>query len=240
MLLALAGAGVDAVILIAFNVLTAAQTGNTILLAVALAEERLAVGASAAVSVIGYVIGAAAGELSIVRHTSAHPERTGFTLPLLAESALLGGAMALWRLHDTPAPPGIAIVALAAVAMGMQSAVVLRLHAGTTTTYVTGMLTTFTTGLVRRLLLGAARGAGGTVPGAGDGEPAEAFSRLGLTWVVYAASAVGCALLFLRFGELVLLVPVAAVLAAAGASAARSPRAAAALAANAGRGVGKT
>lgn len=52
--------------ILGFNVLTAAQTGNTVLLAVALAQEKLDVGPAAAVSVAAFVVGAAAAELALV------------------------------------------------------------------------------------------------------------------------------------------------------------------------------
>ena len=67
LLLSLAGGSVDAAMILGFNVLTAAQTGNTILLAVSLAQGRFATGFYAAVSVIGYMAGAGVGELVIVR-----------------------------------------------------------------------------------------------------------------------------------------------------------------------------
>jgi len=220
LLLALAGAGVDAVVILGFNVLTAAQTGNTILLAVAIAEGRLAVGISAAVSVVGYVIGAAASELMISASATSRLGRAGLTVALVAEGLLLGGLIVLWRVVGPHPPPGTiaALVALAAVAMGIQSAVVLRFHAGTTTTYITGMLTTFTTGMVRSLLAGIATADGVPAPQnpapSGD-RPAETVWQSGLTWLVYAAGAVVCGVLFLRVHEAALLVPVATVLAVA-------------------------
>lgn len=82
LLLSVAGGSVDAVIILGFNVLTAAQTGNTILLATCSRS-----------------------------------------------------------------------VAIAAIAMGVQSAIVLRLHVGPTTTYVTGTLTSFATKIVRGLYI---------------------------------------------------------------------------------------
>lgn len=90
LLLALAGAGVDAVVILGFNVLIAAQTGNTILLAVAVAQGQLAVGISAAVSVVGYVIGAAAGELMISGPATSRLGSAGITVALVAECLLLG------------------------------------------------------------------------------------------------------------------------------------------------------
>ena len=50
LLLTLVGGSVDAMVILGFNVLTAAQTGNTVLLAVAIARGDLVTGASAATS----------------------------------------------------------------------------------------------------------------------------------------------------------------------------------------------
>jgi uncharacterized membrane protein YoaK (UPF0700 family) len=47
-LLTIAGGSGDAIGIMGFNVLTAAQTGNTILLAVAIAQGKIALGVSAA------------------------------------------------------------------------------------------------------------------------------------------------------------------------------------------------
>lgn len=211
LLLALAGAGVDAVAIMGFNVLTAAQTGNTILLAVAVAEWRVAAGLAAAVSVLGYILGGALAEVLIVRHMRRHAHGWR-TAPLLAEGILLAGMILLWRVVGPSPPTGsaLALVALAAVAMGMQSAVVLRLHGGPTTTYITGMLTTFTAGTIGRWL---AAGTAATP----DSNPTNAAAGpgrtggYGLTWLVYTAGAVACGVLFLRAGELALLIPIGAI-----------------------------
>lgn len=228
LLLALAGAGVDAVVIMGFNVLTAAQTGNTILLAVALAEERLAVGFSAAVSVIGYVIGAAAGELLLVRGARTRARAAGFAGPLLTECVLLGGVVVLWSLSGNVPLQGavVVLVLLAALAMGMQSVVVLRLHAGSTTTYITGMLTTFTAGVIRRLVIGAGEVSTAASEAVRNDRGSDSPWASGLTWVVYTAGAIGCGLLFLQVGEAALLVPIASVAAAAVLSQPPTPQAA--------------
>jgi len=56
LVLAVAGGSVDGVLIPAFNVLTGAQTGNTVLLGVALAQGRLATALGSMVSVVWYVI----------------------------------------------------------------------------------------------------------------------------------------------------------------------------------------
>lgn len=219
LLLALAGAGVDAIVILGFGVLTAAQTGNTILLAVALAQEKLDVGMTAAVSVAAYVAGAAAAELVVVRREHGHPRAEHQPGLLLAEALLLAGALALWR-YAGPNPRGASaavLVSLAAIAMGIQSVVVLRRHASVTTTYVTGMLTTFTTGIVRRLRTGASnRAAAPRAPcPAPDDSDGDRLMHQGWTWLVYLASAVACGALHLHAAELALLVPIGALLAVA-------------------------
>lgn len=222
LLLAVAGAGVDAVVLLRFDVLTAAQTGNTILLATALAKGRLTTGLGAAVSIVGYIVGAAIGELVIIgrprnagRRGAGSP-RSSVAGPLLAELIPLGGLLLLWHLDGLHPARGAVflLVALAAVAMGIQSAAVLLLHGGRTTTYVTGMLTIFTTRAIRRLrpieMVAAA-------PPPRRGAPARLLWRgpwtFGATWIIYAAGAVLGAIVFVRAGEVALLLPIAVVLA---------------------------
>jgi uncharacterized membrane protein YoaK (UPF0700 family) len=73
LLLAVAGGGVDAIIILAFQVLTGAQTGNTVMLAVALAEGRFAAGFYSALSVASFIIGSVVGQLVILkRRLSQH------------------------------------------------------------------------------------------------------------------------------------------------------------------------
>jgi uncharacterized membrane protein YoaK (UPF0700 family) len=218
LLLAVAGGSVDVIIIQGFGVLTAAQTGNTILLAVAIARHNLGVGLSAAVSVAGYIVGAAIGEMVIVRQHGSGSLLFRFSRTLVAELIPLSGLLACWLLaRPKPAFGTIAVlVALAAIAMGIQSAAVLRLHLGPTTTYVTGTLATFSMAMVQRLHLI-------------DEEPILSplkhdlnFGRLfsdrnpwtyGLTWIVYLTGAAIGGLLFLRVAELALLLPIAAIIA---------------------------
>lgn len=61
LLLILAGAGTDASVILGFNILTAAQTGNTILFAVALARGDFATGLNSGISIFCFVGGAIAG-----------------------------------------------------------------------------------------------------------------------------------------------------------------------------------
>jgi uncharacterized membrane protein YoaK (UPF0700 family) len=217
LLLSVAGGGVDAAVILGFNVLTAAQTGNTILLTVAFAERRVATGFNAAVSVIAYIIGSAVGELVIIGRRNGSwlsPAAWG----LLGELIPLGGLLACWHVAGrNPSPGGIAfLVALAATAMGMQSTAALRIHAAPTTTYVTGTLTTFSIRTMQWLHMKAASQSAARPP-----DPStslwsrEGAAIYGVDWLVYAGGAMASALLYLRAHEAALVLPIAAVFAAA-------------------------
>jgi uncharacterized membrane protein YoaK (UPF0700 family) len=217
LLLSVAGGAVDAAVILRFNVLTAAQTGNTILLVTALAEHQWATGFYAAVSVVAYLLGVAAGELVMIRRSNGSrlsPAARG----LLAELFPLGALLACWHIAGhKPSQGTIAVlIAFAAIAMGIQSAAVLRVHAGPTTTYVTGTLTTFATKAVQQLHKGAASQAAVRRQDAStvllSGEGAVIY---GLDWLLYAGGALASALLFLRIHTTALVLPIAAVVAAA-------------------------
>jgi uncharacterized membrane protein YoaK (UPF0700 family) len=218
LLLAVSGGSVDAIIIMGFSVLTAAQTGNTILLAVSLAQGRFTTAFDSAISIVGYLIGAAVGEIIIVARRLAASWLTPVGWTLLAELAALGSLLTAWRLAGPSLDAGTSavLVALAAVAMGVQSAAVLRLHAGPTTTYVTGTLTTFATEAIRWLrLVEAARP---VAPAQQGMSGASVMSSdlpwiYGITWLVYAIGALAGGLLYLRVGAAALILPVAAILA---------------------------
>jgi uncharacterized membrane protein YoaK (UPF0700 family) len=204
--------------ILGFNVLTAAQTGNTILLAVSIAQGRFATGFYAAVSVIGYMVGAAVGELVLVRRRDSASWLSPVGWGLVVELVALCGLLVSWRLAGRNPPVGMSagLVAFAAVAMGIQSAAVLRLHLGPTTTYVTGTLTTFMTETIRRLPLvetAPARAPEAQDPGSSILSP-NGPVLYGVVWLVYAGGACVSGLLFLRVREAALALPIIAIVAA--------------------------
>lgn len=205
-LLLAAGAGaVDAMVIAGFQVLTAAQTGNTILFAVALARGEWRTGLTSGVSVLGFVLGALAGSWILVR--------AGWTVSrlLVLEILTLCGALALWMLVRDPEPAAASIIILAtACAMGLQSAVMLHLNASSTT-YVTGVLAAFARDVA------APRRPPSSLP-----RPA---GKEGFVWLVYFAGAVGGASFFLRHGPPVMMLPLACLAAAALLAARSAPRA---------------
>jgi uncharacterized membrane protein YoaK (UPF0700 family) len=103
------------------------------------------------------------------------------------------------------------LVALAATAMGMQSAAAMHIHAGPTTTYVTGTLTSFATETIRWLRTKPA-------PHSADRQEHSTSKQgpgiYGVDWLVYAGGALASGYLFLWVGEIALVLPIAAVIAA--------------------------
>jgi uncharacterized membrane protein YoaK (UPF0700 family) len=212
LLLSVVGGGVDAIIIQGFGVLTAAQTGNTILMVVALAGGRSATGFLAATSVIAYIAGTVVGELVLLGRIS-EPWRRPLRRALLAELTLLISLLMSWHLvgNHPNTPVTAALVTLASISMGIQSAAVLNLHAGPTTTYMTGTLTSFGTGMVR--------GASHLFSRQRDSTSPKLTSRhgpafYGLDWLAYGCGALAGAVLFQRFRETALVLPVVVLVAA--------------------------
>jgi uncharacterized membrane protein YoaK (UPF0700 family) len=195
-LLLAAGAGaVDAMVILGFQVLTAAQTGNTILLAVALARGEWSTGLDSGVSVGGFVLGALGGAWLLLR------SGWGVARALTAELAVLAAATILWSVWGGRfAGVSTPVVGAVAFAMGLQSAVMLHLRASSTT-YVTGVLAAF------------ARNLAG--PPLAESSPSRPAWFEGGVWVVYLAGAIAGSWLFLRHGAVMMLVPLLAIGAAA-------------------------
>lgn len=198
-LLAVAGAGVDAMMIMGFNVLTAAQTGNTILLSVALARGDFVTLLSSGISVLGFVLGAGLGEWllwSFERKRSGGPR---IWRVLFIQTAVLGAILIAWGAgtHERSSVLANLLVGGAALCMGIQSIAALRLNS-LPTTYVTGMLASFTTSMTKRWFARC------------EEDPASQAGRgaiNGWTWLVYALGAIATACLYRWCGELALLAP---------------------------------
>jgi len=151
------------------NVFTSVMTGNMTMFGLSLARGSASLAAHTAVAVAGYVAGVAAGTRLSWDHAErrtpapAAPAATaatapggrwppGMTLPLLVELALFAGVVAGWELTSSN-PAGTAqyvILALAACAMGIQSAAVNQMGLGNvSTTYLTGTLTGLVSAITR-------------------------------------------------------------------------------------------
>jgi uncharacterized membrane protein YoaK (UPF0700 family) len=171
-------------------------------------------GLYSAVSVLGYVIGIAIGVV-IMRHDNA--EHRPVRRALATELVCLSGLLVAWHLTGShPAERTVVIlVALAAIAMGIQSGAVLRLPAGPTTTYITGTLTTFTAEVARRLhLLELASTSTAAPHDQGTGHRSSGGAWMyGATWIVYLLAAVATGVVFLHLRELALLLPITTLVA---------------------------
>jgi uncharacterized membrane protein YoaK (UPF0700 family) len=217
LLLAVAGGGVDAILISSFQILTGAQTGNTVLLAVALAQGRFTAGFYSAVSVAAFVIGSVAGEL-VVRKRKSKSALGPMGWPLVVELVPLGALLACWHSQPNPGPKMTAVlVALAASAMGIQSATVLRIHGSPTTTYVTGTLSKFSTDFAMWLF---DRQAGARSMQRQDQRSSSALLSsdwrilYGLDWLLYLGGGIASALLFSSVKEIALVLPMLAIIVA--------------------------
>jgi uncharacterized membrane protein YoaK (UPF0700 family) len=146
-LIGMAGIGgyVDAVSYLGLgHVFTAAMTGNTVLLALAVGEQDWSAAGRALVALLGFVGGVAVGQVLVGRFTARIQWPRAVSIGLLMELVLLlmlaagwyfsGTQTGWWGLHP--------LIAVSALAMGVQSATARTLGvAAVTTTYVTGTLT---------------------------------------------------------------------------------------------------
>ncbi len=152
--LTLSSGAVDAISYLGLGkVFTANMTGNLVLLGLAVGRSEGSEVVRAAVSLVGYTAGAFLGARIARRGEHESAWRREVTFVLGVEALLQTGLFAAWL--ATSAHPGqtseALMVAMSALAMGLQSAAAAALGvAGITTTYVTGTLT----GLVGKLAAG--------------------------------------------------------------------------------------
>ena len=150
-LLTLTTGAVDAASFLALgNVFSSVITGNLVLLGVAAGTGRPELAVHSGVAMAGYVAGVAAGApLAARRHHAAGTWPPSVTVTLAVELVILAAFSAGWELAGTHPAGGaqLALVAVLAAAMGMQSAAVRRLGQ-MSTTYLTSTLTALVAGLV--------------------------------------------------------------------------------------------
>jgi uncharacterized membrane protein YoaK (UPF0700 family) len=132
------------------NVFASVMTGNLVLLGLAAERVSASLATRSVVAFAGYVVGVAAGA-RLAPHGQPPRGRLRHVVPaLLAELALLAGFTAGWELTRTTPHGGsqLALLAVAAAAMGTQSAAARALSSRVATTYLTGTLTTVVAALV--------------------------------------------------------------------------------------------
>lgn len=135
--LALASGAVDAFTFLSLNqVFTSNMTGNLVLLGVSAGHGRLADSLDSLVAFVAFTCGLTAS-FPFLKGTTGWTART--RLATGVELVLLAGLSAGWALGG----PHHVLIATAAIAMGIQSAVTLRLRTFVgSTTFITGALTT--------------------------------------------------------------------------------------------------
>lgn len=184
------------------RVFTANMTGNTVLLAIALAQLDGDAIARSSLALAAFLAGAAAGAWIVERDHSDNLWPRAVTRALRLEALLLLALAAVWYLaHDPVATPTTtrALIVLSALAMGVQSAAVRRLEiTGIATTYLTGTLTN-----LAALLMGRSRR---------KSKPRGHGALLATVWTVYIGGAVVAAADLPRNLVLTLALPVALIM----------------------------
>ena len=137
------------------NVFTSVMTGNITLFGLSVATGSKSLAAHTAVAFAGYVVGVVIGARAVgkrAERVSGGYWTPRLTLTLLTELALLAGVLIGWELTGTR-PSGAAqfvILAVAACAMGIQSAAVNQMGLGNvSTTFLTGTLTGLVSAIAR-------------------------------------------------------------------------------------------
>jgi len=156
MLLALTGAAgsLDAIGFLALgHVFTANMTGNTVLLGLHVAQEQGAAAVRSLIALLGFGVGLVIGALIVERSADAAPWPKAVTHALALEVLIL--AVFTVSSYVTAVIREVweaqSLIALSAIAMGVQSAAARRLDVpGIATTYLTGTFTSAVTGLVAK------------------------------------------------------------------------------------------
>jgi uncharacterized membrane protein YoaK (UPF0700 family) len=144
------------------GVFTSVMTGNIVFFGLAVAERSVSLASHTAVAVAGYIVGVAAATWvshgAKGRSSSSGAEAGAGVLPghvrwaLLAEFVLLAGGAVGWEITDAR-PRGwaeFALLAVAAAAMGVQSAAVNEIgFRNFSTTFLTGTLTWLVSSVAR-------------------------------------------------------------------------------------------
>jgi uncharacterized membrane protein YoaK (UPF0700 family) len=185
---------VDAVSYLALGrVFTANMTGNTVLFGLALVQADRGAIVRTALALGAFVTGAAIGAWLVHRSDSPAHWPRGVTVALGVESVLLA-ALAAERSSML-----VGRVALAALAMGVQSAAARRLDVfGIATTFVTGTLTSLVSLIARH--------------GVGPATTGHGKRMLATAWGVYVVGAMAAGGLMQAAPGMTLLIPVAIVL----------------------------
>jgi len=212
-----AAGGVDAISYLAAHVFTANMTGNTVLLGISLGQGKAGAVLRALVAMVAFIAGIILG--AILAGEAGDKAKT--VAAVRREVIFEAGILALFAatfLFPLPRDGNVVtslLIVLSAVAMGLQSAAVKRLHLpGIATTYITGTITSLFTGLVhhrreaKRLEPAPSKGTHGTKMNRFLILQAEVF-------LSYAAAALATGALYTRWPAAVAWLPAIAIVAVA-------------------------
>jgi uncharacterized membrane protein YoaK (UPF0700 family) len=200
--LSFAAGYIDALSYLGLNrVLTANMTGNTVLLAVGLAQFDTDAAIRSSLALAGFVAGAALGACIVERDLVEGVWPRSVTLALTIEAFILGLFAACWQWvgNASAVVPTAVLIVLSALAMGLQSAAIRRLEvSGIATTYITGTLTH----LVARFMRPRSRNTNST---------SRHAVLLGAVWIVYFGGAAAAGMDLRLSSWLALALPVAVI-----------------------------
>jgi len=193
--LALVGGIVDAFSYLGLGkVFTANMTGNTVLLAIAVATGHGTAAAHSAVALGGFCVGVAAGS-AVVRRGPRWPRSVAALLGL--EAVALAVVLLLWVIRGVP-PVRYELIAVAGVGMGAQSAAVRFSD-------VTGVNTTFMTSTLMNAIARMTL----RLRGIRDGDEGPMLPAA--AWLMYGIAALVGALLVHAWGAVAVAPPLAIV-----------------------------
>ena len=216
LLLSAAAGCVDALSYLGLGqVFTANMTGNTVLFGIALGQAKGEEALGGGVALAGFVLGVAGGAMITEGKTEGRSVWPRVVTVALAFELVVMVAFAVGFYLTEGVPTGGAryvIIALSALAMGVQSTAVRSLGVGgVASTYITGTLTSLTEQVVSRMRL--------PLPSRGSGEqyakqrttPNRNPAILACVWMVYGLGALVSGAAMLRWPSGTVFVPVVLV-----------------------------
>lgn len=221
LMLTWAAGSVDAISYLALDhVFTANMTGNTVLLGLAIGQGHGWAALRSIVALAGFALGAALGARIVERAPKGGDWPPAVTRAIFLEGVILGIFAVTWHLPGIARSGSVvyALIALSAVAMGMQSAAIRHLNVpGVATTYITGTLTSFMAGFVGwlgsvDLLASSSKSASNTAVPASPAAQKKHGARLqAAVFFIYGLAAVASGIIQVRCPSFVTLSPLVAV-----------------------------
>ena len=194
------------------HVFTANMTGNTVLLGLAAGRGQLLAALRSLSALLGFLAGVAIGAVAIQRQKPASSIKRAISRAVLVEGVVLLLFTLLWHLPaDATGPAAVLVLtALAAIAMGIQSAVVRRMNLpGIATTYITGTITSLA-GLTNRLIRAQALSRSTGIAGRATMRGHRVQLQAGV-FLVYGIAAVMSGVFQMRVPALVAFSPLGAI-----------------------------